>query len=388
MSAPRGRMALGGRAPVAALLVTLSLGLGGCSTISGWFSADKPKPKPLEPIDAPIAGRVAWTQRLGSVQFPLSVAVNGNTFTLAADDGTIVALDADTGRDLWRASVGAKLSAGVGSDGRFASVVTRDGEIVTLEAGRVLWRKPLGLRVNTAPLVAGERVFVLAADRSVHAFDALDGRKLWSVQRPGDPLTLSQAGVITSYRDTLVVGQGPRLAGLDPNDGSVRWDVAVAAPRGTNEVERLADLVSPPRRVGELICARSFQAAVGCVNAERGTLAWSRNVGGTDGVAADAQWLVAADATDRVSAWRVTAGDTAWSTDALMYRGLGTPLMLGPTVVFGDAEGLVHFLAADSGRTRLRLNTDGSPISVPPVLAGSTMLIVTRNGGVFALRPQ
>jgi outer membrane protein assembly factor BamB len=119
-------------------------------------------------------------------------------------------------------------------------------------------------------------VFVLGSDRSVHAFDAQEGSKLWSAQRPSDPLTLAQGGVIAAFKDTLLAGQGPKLAGFDPRNGDVRWEVTVGSPRGTNEVERLADLVSPPSRVGDTVCVRSFQAAVGCVNAERGTLSWCR----------------------------------------------------------------------------------------------------------------
>ena len=60
-----------------------------------------------------------------------------------------------------------------------------------LDAGKLLWRKPVGTKVVTAPLVAGERIFVLGVDRRVIAWDALDGRKLWQQQRPGEPLRLA-----------------------------------------------------------------------------------------------------------------------------------------------------------------------------------------------------
>jgi len=229
---------------------------------------------------------------------------------------------------------------------------------------------------------------VLGVDRTVRAFDALDGRRLWLVKRPGDPLTLAQGGVLMPYKDTLIAGQGPRLAALDPLRGAVRWEVAVGTPRGTNEVERLADLVSPAVRIGTTICARSFQAAVGCVDAERGTLVWSKNVGGTEGIAADDQMLVGADASDRLSAWRTPNGDAAWTSEALMYRGLSAPLVVGPTVVFGDVEGYVHWLSRDKGEVQLRLPTDGSPVVAAPVLSGTTMLVVTKNGGLHAFRPE
>jgi len=349
---------------------------------------DKPKPTALESFTPQLNGRVVWNQKIDGVQFPLAVAVSPGVFTVAANDGTVLSLEADTGRELWKGSAGAKVGAGVGSDGRFASVITRDGELVTFEAGRVLWRKTLNMRVTTAPLVAGERVFVLGGDRSVQAFDAQDGTQLWSVQRPTDPLTLAQGGVIAAFKDTLLAGQGAKLAGFDPRNGDVRWEVVVGSPRGTNEVERLADLVAPIARVGDVVCVRSFQAAVGCVNAERGTLNWTKPGGGTDGVAADEQSVYGADATDRITAWKLATGDVAWQSEKLLYRGLGAPLTTPKAVIFGDSEGIVHFLSRDKGETLLRISTDGSPIVAAPVMAGGTLLVVTRNGGLFALRAE
>jgi outer membrane protein assembly factor BamB len=355
--------------------------------IAGCAGSSKPKPEPLAPLTPKIGGSVAWTQRIEAVQFPLAVAVTRGVFTVAGSDGTVLALEADTGREVWRASAGAKLSAGVGSDGRFAAVVTRDGELVVFEQGQVKWRKSLGTRVTTAPLVAGERVFVLGVDRSAQAFDALDGRKLWVLQRPGDPLTLAQSGVLAAFKNTLVIGQGPRMAGLDPTQGTVKWDVAVGSPRGANEIERLADLVGPPVRAGDVVCARSFQAAVGCVDAERGVSTWSKVVGGTDAIAGDAEFVFAGDASDRITAWKTAGGDVAWTTDKLLYRTLSAPLSTAKSVVFGDEDGTVHWLARDTGEAQLRLPTDGSAIAVPPVMSGNTMLVVTRKGGLYAFRP-
>jgi len=355
--------------------------------IAGCAGSTRPKPQPLEPLTPKIGGTPAWNQRIEGVQFPLTVAVAKGQFTVAGNDGTVLALDAESGREVWRGSAGAKLSAGVGSDGRFAAVVTRDGELVVFDQGAVKWRKSLGARVTTAPLVAGERVFVLGVDRGVQAFDVLDGRKLWVMQRPGDPLTLAQSGVLSAFKDTLIVGQGPRLAGIDPLNGQIRWEAVIGSPRGANEIERLADLVGPSARVGDTICARSFQAAVGCVDAQKGTTLWSKNIGGTDAVTADAEFVFAGDASDRITAWKAN-GDAAWTSDKLLYRSLSAPLTVGKTVVFGDAEGTLHFLARDTGEALLRLTTDGSPIVAPPVVSGTVMLAVTRNGGLFAFRPQ
>ena len=351
-------------------------------------AADKPKPTPLETYTPKIAGRVVWEGQIGKVGFALVPAVKDGVFYLASGSGDVVAMQAETGAVLWRASAGSAVSAGVGSDGRFTSLVTRDNEVVTFDNGREAWRKRVPSSVVTPPLVAGERVFVMGVDRAVHAFDAIDGRRLWTLQRPGDPLTLSQASVLTAYRNTLVVGQGPKLAGVDPVKGLVQWEVAMASPRGSNEVERLADLVGPPVRLGERFCMRAFQSAVGCADAARGAVLWSRNVGGANAVAGDAERIFGADASDRITAWRAATGDVVWQSEKLLYRGLSGAVAAGPVVVFGDSEGWVHFLAAATGEQQLRLPTDGKPVVGTPVLAGNTLLVTTQAGGLYAFRPN
>jgi len=221
-------------------------------------------------------------------------------------------------------------------------------------------------------------------DKHPHEFRHGKGKRLVDVI---GPIGL-QDQVLGAFQDTLLVGQGPRLAGVDPTRGSLRWEVAVATPRGTNEVERLADLLAPAVRVGNTVCARAFQNAVGCVNAERGTSVWTRNVGGNEGIGADAELVVGADGSDRVTAWRAATGEVAWTTDKLLYRDLSAPLLVGRTAVFGDAQGNVHLLAREDGKQLLRLTTDGSAVVAPPALSGKTMLVVTRAGGLFAFRPE
>jgi outer membrane protein assembly factor BamB len=356
--------------------------------LSGCSSTDKPKPPPLETYTPSIAGRQVWSTSIGSIDFPLTVATLPGSFIAAASNGTVLALNADTGAELWRAQAGAGLTAGVGSDGRFTAVVTRDNEVVTLEGGKVLWRQRVPARVVTAPLVAGERVFVLAVDRTVHAFDALDGRRLWTYQRPSDALTLAQGGVLLAAHNQLLVGQSGRLLALDALRGQVVWDVVLATPRGSNEVERLADLVGPAVRQGDRVCARAFQNAVGCVDLAKPRVIWTRNNGGSSALAGNAEQLFGGDASDRLTAWNAETGDVLWTNERLLYRGLAGGLAVGPTVLFADAEGLVHFLAAADGKLQLRLSTDGKPAVGTPALSGTTVLVATRGGGLYAFRPN
>lgn len=369
-------------------VITLLTGfIVGCS----FFGSNSVKPKPAElGANIPVIGvQQAWSIALGaSTGVPLVPHVWGTTVVAAASNGVVAAIDARTGSSLWRVDLGAPLAAGVGSDGRLTAVVSGANEIIVLEAGKELWRQRLAAQVYTPPLVAGGRVFVLAADRTVAAFDAMSGRRLWSQARVGDPLVLRQPGVLMAVDDTLIAGMSGRLVGLNPDNGVSRWEAPIASPRGTNDIERLVELTAPVSRIGDSVCVRAFQAAVGCVNAVRGTVLWTQKSNGSDGVDGDAGTVFGAQSDGVVTAWRRSDGTQLWLSERLLHRKLSAPLVLGRSVVIGDETGLVHFLSRADGAPLNRLVTDGSGIAAPPMLAADVLVVITRKGNIYGFRPD
>lgn len=361
----------------------LALLLAACSS-----GPKRPEPAPLPPSPHLLGVRQVWRVELGEVNFPLVVQAAGNTLGVASDDGNVSLLDARTGEVLWRASVGASLIAGVGHDGHMAAVMTSENELVTLQDGRELWRQRLGAPSYTPPLVAGARVFVLGADRSVSAYDGQSGRRLWSQTRSGEPLVLREPGVLIAVGDTLVVGLSGRMVGLNPLNGSARWEVPIASPRGTNDVERLVDLVAGVARQGTVVCARAFQAAVGCVDAARGALLWSKPAAGASSLSGDAELVLGVEFDGTVVAWKRGDGERAWTMNRLRYRKLTAPLLLGPTLAVGDDAGRLHFFARQDGALQTRIETDGGPFAAAPLLVGNTLVVVSKAGRVLGLRPE
>lgn len=364
---------------IAAVLSSLAL-LGACSS-----GPDKPSPTPLQNIVNAATIKPLWSARLGGdAASVLRLTVADGLVVAADDNGHVTARELLTGHERWHGQVGASLSAGVGSDGRYAAVVTKDNELIVLDDGQVKWRTALTSKVVTPPLVAGERVFVQGVDRAVLAFDVIDGRKLWVYQRPSDPLSLTQPGVLQPVRNTLWVGIGPRLVALDPLRGTVKQDVIVASPRGGNEVERLADLVGPPARLGDVLCVRSFQTAVACLDTTQSGVTWSKTQSGAQGLAMDDNLVYGVDVSDRVVAWRRDSGEEAWRAEQLLYRSLSAPAVVSGKVAVGDFEGEVHLLSPQDGHTVARFPTDGSAVASPMLAVGSNLLVLTRDGGLFA----
>ena len=366
----------------------LGLSMGVVLVVTACAGTDKPKQLDLGPNTPLIGVRSAWTSGIGSVGFPLEIRPVGNLVFVASSEGTVAAIDARTGGDLWRTSVGSQLSAGVGSDGRYAAVVSRQNELIVLDGAKELWRQKLGAVTLTAPFVAGARVFALSADRSVSAFDVVTGRKLWQQQRTGEALVLGRSGIVMAIGDTLVTGLAGRLVGMSPLNGKVRWEAQIANSRGTNEVERLVDLVSGGSRQGNQVCVRAFQSAIGCVDGATGSLAWSKNASGATGLDGDQSEVFGTESDGRVISWNRTDGERLWMSERLRFRSLTGPVLVGRSIVIGDEAGTLHFLSRQDGSPLNRVSTDGSAIQSSPVLVGQTLVVVTQRGGIFGFKPE
>jgi len=366
-------------------LIRLSVA-GVCVALVACSGTSRPQPADIQGVPVLQDMRSSWTANVGKIDFPLVVSAREDRIALANSQGVVAVLDAATGKDIWRLKLDQAISAGVGSDGQQLAVVTRNNELVALQDGKVQWRKSMPAQSFTAPLVAGARVFVLTADRSVIAFDGATGRQLWTQQRPGEPLVLKQAGVLLAFKNTLVVGLSGRLAGLDPNTGVIRWESAIATPRGTNDIERLVDLVGPFDRVGDVVCVRAFQTSVGCVNAERGQGLWTRPSVGEMGVSGNATLVITPLSNGVVQAWSRTTGERLWETERLKYRILSAPLVTPRGVLVADNGGWLYLLSLADGALLNRVKLDSEELATAPVMAGGRYVVVTREGRVTGLQ--
>jgi outer membrane protein assembly factor BamB len=106
------------------------------------------------------------------------------------------------------------------------------------------------------------------------------------------------------------------------------------------------------------------------------------------GVHGNERSVFGVEADGKILAWSRVNGDRQWVSERLKYRAMTAPLAVGRSVAVGDDIGLIHLLSVEDGSPLNRLTTDGSAIAATPVLAGDTLVAVTRNGGVFGFRPE
>jgi outer membrane protein assembly factor BamB len=371
--------------------------LGGCQTVGDvydrWFGSSRPAQKPAELVSfqQTVTPRILWQGNVGSagnsVFYP---AVTGNVVYAAGASGQITGFDAASGSQVMRVEVGQRITGGVGGGGMVAAG-TGKGEVVAFDrSGKPLWKAQLSGEVLAPPVVQGDLVVVRAGDGRIFALDAASGKRRWIYQRATPALSVrSHAGVVVERGAVFAGFAGGRLAAIALATGNVGWEGVVALPRGATELERVADVTSLPVLDERQVCAVAMQGRVACFDAARGTTIWARDLSSFAGMDIDNRYLYVTDDKNAVIALDKTSGASIWKQDKLAGRGVSAPLAFGRYVVVGDYQGYVHFLSRDDGSFAARIATDGSAIGVPPAeLTSSSLVVQTRNGGVYAIAVQ
>jgi outer membrane protein assembly factor BamB len=376
------------------IIFIVLLAVAGCSTVGNmydrWFgSAPASKPAPLTPIKQTVQARVVWRAAVGpaerSVFFP---ALSGNTVYAAGAAGQIAGFDLRSGKEVARINSGQRLSGGVAASGALVLVGTSKAEVLAFDAaGKQRWKAQLGGEVLAPPAIDGSLVVVRAGDGRIYGLDAINGSQRWIYQRSTPALSLRSYGGVVVERGAIFAGfPGGRLVALTAATGALGWDSVVALPKGATELERVADVMGLPVVDSDRVCAVAYQGRVGCFDTLSGTTIWARDLSSSAGLAADHRAVYITDDKNAIVALDKANGGSLWKQDKLFGRGVSAPLAFGGHVLVGDFEGYVHIMSRDDGSFVGRVPTDGSAIGAAPLAIDvDTVIVQTRNGGVFAI---
>ena len=114
---------------------------------------------------------------------------------------------------------------------------------------------------------------------------------------------------------------------------------------------------------------------------------WTKPASGSVGLYGDDRAVFGVENDGKIMAWNRSNGERLWSSDRLQYRNLTAPVVVGRSIAVGDSTGLVHLLSREDGSPLTRLSTDGSAVKASS-LAGSMLVVTTRNGGVYGFTTQ
>lgn len=348
-----------------------------------------PKPAKLVDFKPRVTLKVAWRASAGEAgHYLFRPAAHDGAVYAAASDGALARFDARNGRRAWRINTGARLSGGVGLGAGQVLVGTAKGVVLAYDLdGKLLWQSRVSSEVLSAPVGNESIVVVRSADSKVFGLNPADGSRKWEYQAATPPLTLRAApGMILVADNAAVAGfPGGKLTVLNTQTGTRMWETSVATPRGDNELERIADIAGLPLVQSDRVCAVAYQGRVGCYETERGTQLWLRPASSAASLSASGSMLFYTEEDGSVVALDKASGASVWKQEKLFARKVSAPLAFGDYVVVGDFQGYVHVLWRDDGAFVARVGTDGEPIRVQPVALDDKVLVQTSGGGLYAI---
>ncbi|MEZ6124524.1 MAG: PQQ-binding-like beta-propeller repeat protein [Planctomycetaceae bacterium] len=187
--------------------------------------------------------KIEWRTELGVGMSGLAVS-RGKLVTLFQDERQYaVALDAATGKELWKTPLGPAYENAMGNGPR-ATPTIHDGSVyvftgegnlaaLALDSGLLKWSidtpaelfsKPAEYGMASSPLVVGELVVVQVGSHrgTVAAFERETGKQKWAVGTCqagySSPILATLAG-----RSQIVAFAGDRVLGINPDDGAELW---------------------------------------------------------------------------------------------------------------------------------------------------------------------
>jgi outer membrane protein assembly factor BamB len=340
----------------------------------------------LTTYPAGLAADIGWKVQIGSGSgIGFAPIVVGAAVYGAAASGAVGKYDLSTGNTIWATKLEQRLTAGVGSDGKTTAVVARDGTVIALDdAGAVKWRSKATSDVSVPPVVGYGVVVVRSGDYRIQAFNAETGDRIWNVQRPGPALALRAPARIALFDGLIITGiPGGKLIAINAVSGDVQWEGVVATPKGSTDLERVNDVVGLPALAPPLLCAVAFQGRIICFDLSAGGRpVWNKSFSSASGLTIDNNQAYSPNQSDAVSAFGLKDGKLNWTQDALRYRQLTSPAILGSAVAVGDYDGYVHFMAADDGRLLARIAVGGGKIYAPLIATPQGVLVKTGDGSL------
>jgi outer membrane protein assembly factor BamB len=352
-----------------------------------WLTGGSHKPGPLPQVNATITPRINWQQGVGKAGPGFAPAITPSAIYAAAKDGTLMRMDAASGRVEWKVSANRALSAGPGAGASLVVVGSDKGDVLAYDTdGKARWTARVSSEVIAPPRVADDTVIVFSGDGRIYGLSAADGKTAWVDARTNPSLTVrNAAGGVLSRGGLLVGTAGGRLLAIDARTGTSGWEGTVATPKGATELERIADVTSLPYVDENEVCAAAYQGRVACFDVVRGALRWTRDVSSLAGITADASRLYVVDDKGVVQAFDRTNGASIWKQDVLAKRRIGGPQLIGDEIGVVDVEGYLHVLARKDGAYLGRLATDGSTATSQPSALAGGMVWQSEKGTVFAV---
>ncbi|NEK24331.1 PQQ-binding-like beta-propeller repeat protein [Sulfitobacter sp. JBTF-M27] len=356
------------------------------------------------------APQLAWSADIGdgdSRRYRITadpVVSDGRVFTL--DAGAQVVATSTSGQTLWtrdltpasdRQGQGSGGGLAVEGDTLYVSVGYGVLAAVDVATGGVRWTQDLDASGSGTPTVFGDLVYLTAGDDTAWAVEKASGRVAW--QTGGSTSVNNVLGApapsVTNELALFAYGAGEvqavfRRGGLD------RWNASVVGKRPGRALSSISDVTSAPVISGDRVFVGNQSGRLAALSLGSGKRIWTARdgavgpvwpAGGSVFVISDLNEVLRLDASDGARIWGVPLPNFVKDKprrQSEVYTHHG-PVVAGGRVWVASGDGVLRSFDPTDGTLAGVVEIPGGATTAP-VVAGSTLYVVSRKGQLLAFR--
>ena len=356
--------------------------------------------KALAPAFAVQAGRgSSLTARLAAPP----IVANGRVYAIDTL-GAVRAFDARTGAQVWasqtpdiKGNEQSLYGGGIAYDNGRIFATNGLGYVAALseQNGGIVWQVRPGGPLRGAPTVASGAVYVISQDNQIYSLKEDTGATNWS-----QPASLEIAGIFGAA--SPAVGQGTVVAGFSSGElnayryenGRQVWQDQLERTSIRTSVSSLSDIDADPVIDNGQVFAIGAGGRMVALDINSGQRLWELNIAGiaTPWVAGDWVFVVTSDA--RLLCIYRQNGHIRWINQLpefekpkskrgdIEYSG---PVLAGNRLILTAANGQVIQVDPATGNFQSQFSV-GERVSLPPVVAGSTLYVLDDSAKLHAYR--
>jgi outer membrane protein assembly factor BamB len=310
----------------------------------------------------------------------------GSRIILGSRAGQVVALDRDTGSQIWSVPI----SGGVESDARFDAarnqvyVGSDDGVFCAIDPqdGKTRWSYKAKGSLARQMEIGLALVYVASSANRVVALEATDGTQRWQYDRETpDGFTIHGRAGPRLGGDVLYTGfDDGYLVALGAKTGELRWARSLAGAS-----DQFVDVDTTPVLYADQVFAASYSGGLYGLRAKDGDVLWHRTVEGVVAISAGTNRLYAASPRDGLGALTMQ-GRAEWLQGLANAGDLTPPQEAGPYLIFtGSRSGL--FVMDRSNGKLLEIFDPGRGMCATPLIdvERRELYVLANTGTLYAL---
>lgn len=331
------------------------------------------------------------------------IVADGRVYVIDAQS-VVHAYQADSGARLWESAVSSDkenrhsyFGGGVSYDNGQLFATSGLGDVVALDAasGKQLWKKRPGGPLRGAPSIGAGNLYVLSQDNQIFALKQDTGETAWN-----EAATLVQAGVVgvaaPAYaQQTVVAGfSSGELTAFRYENGRDVWQDALTPTSISTSVSSLSDIDASPVIDQGRVYAVGQGGRMVAMDLVSGQRLWEINIGGIATPWIAGEWLYVVTDEGKLVCVARTSGKVRWIADLGRWKnakkktgaiGWYGPVLAGNRLLLTNTRGSLVSVAPDTGTVQSTVDA-GKAYNLGPVVAGNTLYLLDNEGKLSAWR--